>query len=388
MDKKQLKKKPRQKPAGKTVAATILVISVLALLFMAVRFVRHRMAYAVTDAVFVRTDSLVTIGFDRVSGRLAVMNKKEGDAVRQGEVLAAIDPAVYRLRVKRLAAELAEARQDKAGLDILLDRLRQETKLNEAIAAGRVEELSRQRASLLAQAGALQTETKQLARDRQRLERLYKVKAVSQTRAETIDTDLVSKQKMEKSVEEQAKAVEASMATARNRVKLARTGRLRIPETAKKIQALADKIKGLAAALATAQHDLGNCELKSPINGRVAKRFLTVGSIVSPKKAVLSLVNPHDVYILALLEEGKLHGVEPGAAVNISIDAYPDRKFRGRVEDILPATAATFALAPRDISAGEFTKVSQRIPVRISITSGDTSLLRVGLGGEVEIKRQ
>ncbi|NOX80935.1 MAG: HlyD family efflux transporter periplasmic adaptor subunit [Deltaproteobacteria bacterium] len=388
MEEEQPKGKPKRKPAGKTVAATVMVIGVLALLFMAVRFIRYRMAYAVTDAVFVRTDSLVTIGFDRVNGRLAVMNKKEGDAVRRGEVLAAIDPAVYRLRVKRLTAELAEARQDKEGLGILLDRLRQETKLNEAIAAGRIEELSRQRASLLAQAEAIQAEIEQLARDRKRLETLYKVKAVSRTRAETIDTDLVSKQKMKKSVEEQARAVEASMATAGNRVKLARTGRLRIPETEKKIQALADKIKGLAAALATAQNDLGNCELKSPINGRVAKRFLTVGSIVSPKKAVLSLIDPRDVYIVALLEEGKLHGVERGAAVNISIDAYPDQKFRGRVEDILPATAATFALAPRDISAGEFTKVAQRIPVRISITSGDTSLLRVGLGGEVEIKRQ
>ncbi len=388
MEGKQLKTKPKRKPAGKTVAAVIMVIGLLVLLFLAVRFVRHRMAYAVTDAVFVRTDSLVTIGFDRVNGRLAVMNKKEGDAVRRGEVLAAIDPAVYRLHVKRLTAELAEARQDKEGLGILLDRLRQEIKLNEAIAAGRIEELSRQRASLLAQAEAIQAETEQLARDRQRLETLYKVKAVSRTRAETIDTELVSKQKMEKSVEEQARAVEASMATAGNRVKLARTGRLRIPETEKKIQALADKIKGLAATLATAQNDLGNCELKSPINGRVAKRFLTVGSIVSPKKAVLSLLDPRDVYIVALLEEGKLHGVERGAAVSISIDAYPDRKFRGRVEDILPATAATFALAPRDISAGEFTKVAQRIPVRISITSGDISLLRVGLGGEVEIKRQ
>ncbi len=388
MEEEQLKGKPRRKPAGKTVAAIIMVICVLVLLFLAVRFVRHRMAYAVTDAVFVRTDSLVTIGFDRVNGRLAVMNKKEGDAVRRGEVLAAIDPAVYRLHVKQLTAELAEAWQDKEGLGILLDRLRQETKLNEAIAAGRVEELSRQRASLLAQAEAIQAEIEQLARDRKRLETLYKVKAVSRTRAETIDTDLVSKQKMKKSVVEQARAVEASIATAGNRVKLARTGRLRIPETEKEIQALADKIKGLAAALATAQNDLGNCELKSPINGRVAKRFLTVGSIVSPKKAVLSLIDPRDVYIVALLEEGKLHGVERGAAVNISIDAYPDRKFQGRVEDILPATAATFALAPRDISAGEFTKVAQRIPVRISITSGDTSLLRVGLGGEVEIKRQ
>ncbi|MEJ2033957.1 MAG: hypothetical protein P8Y63_13185, partial [Deltaproteobacteria bacterium] len=55
--------------------------------------------------------------------------------------------------------------------------------------------------------------------------------------------------------------------------------------------------------------------------------------------------------------------------------------------DVLPTSAATFAMAPRDISAGEFTKVAQRIPVRIAITKGDISLLRIGMGGEVEIKR-
>ncbi|MEJ2689793.1 MAG: HlyD family secretion protein, partial [Deltaproteobacteria bacterium] len=88
------------------------------------------------------------------------------------------------------------------------------------------------------------------------------------------------------------------------------------------------------------------------------------------------------------LEENKLSGVKAGSSVVLRVDAYPDKKFNGEVTEVMPASAATFALVPRDISAGEFTKVAQRIPVRIAITSGDLSLLRVGLGGEVEIKRQ
>ena len=74
--------------------------------------------------------------------------------------------------------------------------------------------------------------------------------------------------------------------------------------------------------------------------------------------------------------------------MTLTLDAYPDKEFTGVVREVMPASAATFALVPRDISAGEFTKVAQRIPVRIEITGGDRSLLRVGLGGEVEIKRQ
>ena len=103
---------------------------------------------------------------------------------------------------------------------------------------------------------------------------------------------------------------------------------------------------------------------------------------------VYSLVDPGDIHVVALLEEQKLAGVVPAAPVQITIDAYPGEAYEGVVESILPTSAATFALAPRDISAGEFTKVAQRIPVRIRITAGDTARLRVGMGGEVEIRRQ
>ena len=103
--------------------------------------------------------------------------------------------------------------------------------------------------------------------------------------------------------------------------------------------------------------------------------------------AVYAVLDPQNIYIIALLEENKLDGVTPGDPVVIRIDAYPDQKYKGIVSQVLPASAATFALAPRDISAGEFTKVAQRIPVRINITEGDISLLQVGLSGEVEIRR-
>jgi len=128
--------------------------------------------------------------------------------------------------------------------------------------------------------------------------------------------------------------------------------------------------------------------LRSPLDGRVAKRFVTSGDMALAGKVMYSLVDPRDIYVLVLLEEGKLKGVETGAPVNIHIDAYPKQTFKGVVDAILPASAATFALIPRDISAGEFTKVAQRIPIRVKIAQGDTDLLRIGLGGEVEIERQ
>jgi len=381
-------KKHQRQAAGKITTAVFLLIGVAALALAAAHFIRHRMAYAVTDAVFVRTDSLTSLGFNRVNGRLSKLDKKAGDTIHKGEVLAVIDSDVYRLKVQRLAAQLAEAEHEMGSRRIFLARLRKEVRLNEAIAKGKVEELSRQAAALRARGAAVQALILQLTRDRNRYKALYRAEAVSTQKAEDIATQLAAKEEEKKSLHEQGAALKESIKTARDQVKLAKARRTRVGETARDIEALQEKVKALKAALAAAGDDLAECRLKSPLNGRVAKRFFSAGSVISPGKVVFSVVDPRDIYIIALLEENKLAGVKSGAEVNVSIDAYPDQKFKGEVEKIMPASAATFALAPRDISAGEFTKVAQRIPVRIKITHGDTSLLRVGLGGAVEIKRQ
>ena len=316
------------------------------------------------------------------------ITKKEGNPVRQGEILAVMDDRSYRLRVERLAAELAAMTKEKESREIELSRLKQETVLNEQIASGRIDRISKQVAVLKARADALKAVIEQLSRDRQRYETLLREKAVPRREAEQIETRLRAKAREKRAVEEEMAALEVAKGMARKQLDLAVTRRLNVKETEKAVQAMDEKIKALSASLEQARQDLAECVLKSPIDGRVAKRHVSAGAVVSPKKAILSLVDPEDLYVLALLEENKLNGVSPGADVKIRIDAYPDSNYSGRVQEILPASAATFALVPRDISAGEFTKVAQRIPVRIRITSGNLSLLRVGLGGEVEIKRQ
>jgi membrane fusion protein, multidrug efflux system len=169
---------------------------------------------------------------------------------------------------------------------------------------------------------------------------------------------------------------------------LAEAKRTQINEVRESIQSLSETIKGLSAALEIAQRNITACALRSVINGRIAKQYVSAGDIVSPTSAVYAVLDPKRLYFVALLEENKLKGVTPGDPVNIRVDAYPNKKYKGVVRQVLPASAATFALAPRDISAGEFTKVAQRIPVRIDITEGDTSVLQVGLSGEVEIRRE
>lgn len=372
----------------KTVAVALLIIGVVVLVGFAIRFVHFRMRYAVTDAVFVRTDTLATLGFNRVSGRVLTMAKKEGDAVSTGEIIARIDDEPYRLEAQRLEAEIQSATQKLEEQKLLLERLKKETELNVKIADSQVTQVNKQKDALNAKAASIQAGIDQLARDRERFDKLYQEKAVAKQKAEDIGTRLTAQEAEKKAVMENAAAIEASTRSAQLAVKLAEAKRTQIEEVEKNIQSLAESIKGLTAAFENAKSNIDACVLKSAINGRIAKQYVSAGDIVSPMSPVYAVLDPKSLYVIALLEENKLFGVTPGDPVTIRIDAYPNQKYKGVVSQVLPASAATFALAPRDISAGEFTKVAQRIPVRINITDGDISVLQVGLSGEVEIKRK
>jgi membrane fusion protein (multidrug efflux system) len=373
---------------GKTVAVVLLTAGVVVLVVLLVWYIHFRLRYAVSDAVFIRTDSLATLGFDRVSGRILKMEKKEGDPVQKDEIIARIDDVPYRLEAKRLESEILATHKKQEEQKLLLTRLQKETALNIKIAAARVDQLKKQKKAMNAKAASIQALIDQLARDRKRFETLYKAKVVAKQKAEDISTQLSVQGAEKKAVIENATAIEASINSARLDVLLAEAKQTQIEEVRQSIQALSESIKGLSAALDNEKRNIAACSLRSSIDGRVAKQYVSPGDIVSPTSAIYAVLDPKSLYVVALLEENKLKGVIPGDTVNITVDAYPNQKYKGVVRQVLPASAATFALAPRDISAGEFTKVAQRIPIRIDITQGDISVLQVGLSGEVEIRRE
>ncbi len=372
---------------GKLIAVGVLVITVLIIVGLTIRFVRHRIAYAVTDAVFVRTDSLVNVGFNRVNGRLRMLAGKAGDRVEKGAVLAAIDDTIYRLAVEQLKASIEAARIERQAKVISLERMTHEIDLNEKIANSQVLELAKKKDALKTRITGVEVEIEQLDRDNERYKKLLQSKSVSNVQAEDFETRLRARKIAKQAMQKQILALDTSIVTAQQQVELAQVAKIRLKEVEKSIAGLDVKIQKLEISMTRAQDDLAQCVIKSPLSGRIARRYVSPGALVSPQKVIFTLVDPDDLYMIVLMEEQKLAGVVPGSPAQISIDAYPDDEYAGEVETVLPTSAATFALAPRDISAGEFTKVSQRIPVRIRITKGDKQRLRVGMGGEVEIKR-
>lgn len=125
--------------------------------------------------------------------------------------------------------------------------------------------------------------------------------------------------------------------------------------------------------------------VRSPIDGVVDQKFVEPGEYVIPGQRLVILHDPKAVWVEVLLKETKLSGLKPGQPVDISVDAYPGRTFIGNVERIGTAATSQFALIPSPNPSGNFTKINQRVPVRIKVEQPDGNPLRPGMMVEVDI---
>ncbi len=116
---------------------------------------------------------------------------------------------------------------------------------------------------------------------------------------------------------------------------------------------------------------LKNTRLSSPANGVIAKRWLLPGDVIQPGQSAFTITDDSKKWVICYLEETKIHGVQNGQDVKFKIDAFPHVRFYGTVFLTGTSTASVFSLIPASNASGNFTKVTQRIPVRISIDSAD-----------------
>jgi membrane fusion protein, multidrug efflux system len=172
-------------------------------------------------------------------------------------------------------------------------------------------------------------------------------------------------------------AAEASLAAAKQRLVVLDT------ETAEAEASLAQA----QADLNSATLDLGYTEIRSPIDGYVADRGAQIGAYVTPGITLLSIVPARGLWIEANFKEDQLAQMRPGQPATIVADVLPGRSFHGRVLSLAPATGAIFAVIPPENATGNFTKIVQRVPVRIAIADGDSTLglLRPGLSVAVSV---
>ncbi len=151
------------------------------------------------------------------------------------------------------------------------------------------------------------------------------------------------------------------------------------------------KIPVIKASMHTIKTTLGHTKVFVPMSGIIAKRWVLAGDVVAPGQAVFTLFEQGNSWVTAMLEETDIDRISIGDTVDINVDAYPDTKFKGRIFEIGSTTASQFSLIPPDNASGNFTKITQRIPVKISIEQIDRGMakkkeLLPGMSVEIKLK--
>ncbi|MEW7848907.1 HlyD family secretion protein [Massilia aurea] len=291
---------------------------------------------------FVETENAYVTGrMHQVSSRVAgVVTKvlvEDNQMVKAGDVLALLDPADQAVRVEQIEAQIASVEQQVKQSDAQLLQVR-------------------------AQAGAAGAQVRQaeaqLLRARQDAERF------GQLYNDTMKA--VSKSEVDASSAARAGAV-ADVAARRDNAAAAQA-QIGAAEAGRDV--LKAEIKVLQAQLKDARQQLAYNSIVAPVAGRIGRRSVEVGARVQPGQAMLAVVEDN-VWVVANFKETQLGGLAPGQAVSLEVDALPEHHLVGRVDSFSPASGNQFALLPADNATGNFTKIVQRVPVKITLDPQD-----------------
>ncbi len=370
----------------KRIGTVVLVVLIVVFALIGFNYVRYRTNNAVSDAAFVRTDSLTTLSF-KVGGKIASMRKIEGEEVKKGELLAHIDDTDFLLARDELERLLASLHHKREALTLKRQKVAKEVELQIAMAKEKRAAIQRQIEARRAQMDVTRAKLRLVAKNLRRFQKLYRGNLVQKQKIDELQTQKDVLMATLKAQKAQIQALQAQAISAEDAIAAAKNEQKNVAILDKEIAALAKQIEAKQKALQELQNKIAYCNLYAPFTGRIAKKFVNTGRVVKKGSPIYALVDPKDLHIEVLLSEKKLKGVKKGNKVLIHIDAYPKRNYHGKVQDILPASAATFALVPRDIASGEFTKLDQRFVVRITLDD-PTPDLKVGMGASVAIQRR
>lgn len=161
-------------------------------------------------------------------------------------------------------------------------------------------------------------------------------------------------------------------------------------QTVANVSGVRARYDALSAQIAQSELNLSNTKIIAPVDGVVARKSVEIGQLAAPGIPLLGFVGSAERWIVANFKETDLSSLRIGSKVDIKVDAIGGREFVGEIESMNSATGATFALLPPDNATGNFTKVVQRIPVRIKLPNlkpEDIDLLKAGLSAEVKVHK-
>ncbi|HBP1710313.1 TPA: HlyD family secretion protein [Pseudomonas aeruginosa] len=325
---------------GSLLLAALLVLTLLVYLLF------HLLAPRVvqsTDDAYVHAD--FTLVAPKVAGFVQDVLVEDNQPVKAGQLLARLDDRDFRTALAAAEADVLGAEANLQRQQALIEQARAKVRAEQAELVFARHEQSRYQTLASKGAGSLQNAQQ------------------AQSRIDTASARLAEGQAAVDATRKQVSVLEARVGQARGDLQ--------------RMQARRDQ----------ARLDLSYCELRAPFDGQVGRRQLRVGAYVTPGSALLAVVPLQQAYVVGNFQETQLTHVSPGQAVEIRVDTFPGKVLRGHVDSIAPATGLSFAPIAPDNATGNFTKVVQRIPVKIVLEPRQAMAgkLRVGMSVEARI---
>ena len=317
-----------------------------------------------TDNAYVQADSSIVA--PKVRGLVAEVLVQQNQSVRRGDPLVRIDPEEFNARVAAAAAQLldAQAKQDAASAALVsLDAEEQLAASN--MRAARTSILSADAQSEKAQA------------DRKRYEDLAQSGVVARHDADQFRAAAISAQA-------DAERSRAQFDVSRDQAAVTQAKRATLHAALAQSEAAVAAAK---AALDLARQDLNHTLIRAPIDGVVGDRQVEQGDYVQPGTRLLTIVPLDALYVVANFKETQTPRMTAGQPATVEVDALPGVELKGEVESFAPGSGSQFSLLPFEPGTGNFTKIVQRVPVRIRFEPGQVALasLRPGLSTTVTV---
>ncbi len=347
---------PGKPSTKKKIVLPIVGVIGLILLFWAFQKWSYGRTHQTTDNA--QVDGHIVPVLAKVGGYVKTVNVSENDHVNASQLLVQLDDADYRVRFQQAQADLAAAEATGGGAGF------------SGQAESQVQSAAGQRAALDAQVGAARANANKANLDLARARELADKQIISKQQLDAAQAMAAVAQANLLAAERQASAAGGTVNTAEAGVRVANA-----------------RTMAARAAAANSQLQLDYTRITAPASGEVSRKQVEVGQLVAPGQPLMSIVADTGVWVTANFKETQLSKIQPGQPVEFEIDAYGGCVGEGKVASVSGATGAKFALLPPDNATGNFTKVVQRVPVRIAVTKpcAGNHPLRPGLSAVVHI---
>jgi membrane fusion protein (multidrug efflux system) len=327
-------------------------------------YISYKATHITTDDAFV--DGKVHTIASKVPGTVRSLSVKDNQFVKKNDVLLELDIADYDVKVKEALAAVNSEKGKITEIDSRVEASETQLRELQARADATAANLELQKANL-----------EQAERDAKRAEGLYGKEAISKERYEKTATAHKVALAQVRAAEEELKSAVKGVQTQKAVIRQAESAR--VTQTS--------EVRRREAQLNDAELKYGYTRLYAPVDGYVTKKSVEIGNQIQAGQPLMAVVPLEDIYITANYKETQLERVKVSQKVEIRVDTFPGKKFKGTVESIMAGTGSVFSLFPPENATGNFVKVVQRVPVKIVLdkNADKEHILRVGMSVEPTI---